>query len=178
MVDFRAGGETFDGVGVDIEDLSVIDVDVRNARLVNLSARLAAANPQVAIGAIVLPPVVTDVLNTAYWPRFPWRELAPHYEVWLPMAYWSNRAGDPVWHDAERYTRENISRVRDHLGDPCAPISVIGGFGDTVTASEYAGMARAAAGERAIGVSVFDWATTPTATWPELRGYTAEPCSP
>jgi hypothetical protein len=173
MIDFRAGGRGFDAVGVDIEDLSVADVDLRNARLVDLSARLAAANPRVAIGAIVLPPVVTDVLNTAYWPRFPWRELAPHYEVWLPMAYWSNRADDPPWHDAHRYTGENIRRLRAHLGDPCAVVSVIGGYGDAVPATAYAGMARAASDEAAIGVSVFDWTTTPPSAWPQLSGYDA-----
>jgi hypothetical protein len=176
MVDFRAEGQGFDAVGVDIEDLSVADVDLRNARLVDLSARFAAANPGVAIGAIVLPPVVTDVLNTAYWPRFPWRDLAPHYEVWLPMAYWSNRADDPPWHDAYRYTRENVQRLRDHLGEPCAAVSVIGGFGETVPASDYAAMARAAGDEHAIGVSVFDWTTTPPAAWPELQDYRSAGC--
>jgi alkylhydroperoxidase family enzyme len=37
MTDFRAAGQSFDAVAVDIEDLSVADVDVRNARLVDLS---------------------------------------------------------------------------------------------------------------------------------------------
>ena len=53
----------------------------------------------------MLPPVVTDVLNTAYWPDFPWRELRDLYDVWLPMAYWSNRSEegftDPHWYVSE-----------------------------------------------------------------------------
>jgi hypothetical protein len=175
MVDFRASGHAFDAIGVDIEDLTVTDVDERNERLVDLSARFAEANPDVALGAIVLPPVVIDVLNTEYWPEFPWRELAPHYDVWLPMAYWSNRT-DPVWSEADRYTSENIRRVRKHLGEPCAPVSVIGGYGETELAADYAGMASAAAEESAVGVSIFDWTTTDPGAWPELRDYEAPDC--
>jgi hypothetical protein len=176
MVDFRAAGQAFDAVGVDIEDLSVADVDLRNARLVDLSARLAAAAPTTTLGAIVLPPVVTDVLNTAYWPRFPWRQLAPLYQVWMPMAYWSNRTAASGWRDAARYTTENIARVRGNLGEPCAAVSVIGGFGADLPASDYAAMSRAAAGQGAIGVSVFDWTTTPAASWPPLRDYAVRGC--
>ncbi|SEO83630.1 LGFP repeat-containing protein [Trujillonella endophytica] len=176
MVDFRAGGQAFDAVAVDIEDLSVADVDLRNARLVDLSVRLAAAAPTTTLGAIVLPPVVTDVLNTAYWPRFPWRQLAPHYQVWMPMAYWSNRTAASGWRDAYRYTSENIARVRAHLGEPCAAVSVIGGFGVDLPAADYAAMARAAADQGAIGVSVFDWTTTPAASWPPLRDYAVRGC--
>ncbi len=176
MVDFRASGQAFDAVAVDIEDLTVTDVDLRNARLVDLSARLAAYAPTTTLGAIVLPPVVTDVLNTSYWPRFPWRQLAPHYQVWLPMAYWSNRTAASGWRDAYRYTSENVARVRGNLGEPCAAVSVIGGFGVGIPASDYTAMARAAADQGAIGVSVWDWATTPAASWPPLRDYAVRGC--
>ena len=117
MIDFRASGQAFDGIGVDIEDLSVTDVDTRNARLVDLSARLFAADPTVTLSAIVLPPVVTDVLNTAYWPRFPWRQLAGYYQVWMPMAYWSNRT-DAYYSDPWRYTAENIRGRGRTSGSP------------------------------------------------------------
>lgn len=176
IADFRASGQAFDAVAVDIEDLSVTDVDVRNARLVDLSARLAAASPTTTLGAIVLPPVVTDVINPAYWPRFPWRQLAPHYQVWLPMAYWSNRTPQSGWRDAYQYTSENISRVRANLGESCAAVSVIGGFGEELPASDYAAMARAAADQGAVGVSIFDWTTTPAAAWPTVRDYAVRGC--
>jgi hypothetical protein len=176
MVDFRASGQAFDAVAVDIEDLSVADVDTRNARLVDLSTRLAAVAPSVTLGAIVLPPVVTDVLSPTYWPRFPWRQLAPLYQVWLPMAYWSNRTAASGWRDAYRYTSENVTRVRGNLGEPCAAVSVIGGFGADLPASDYAAMARAAADRGAVGVSVFDWTTTPAPSWPPLRDYAVRGC--
>ncbi|WP_029432365.1 LGFP repeat-containing protein [Blastococcus sp. URHD0036] len=176
MVDFRAAGQGFDAVAVDIEDLTVTDVDLRNARLVDLSTRLAAYAPTTTLGAIVLPPVATDVLNPTYWPRFPWRELAPLYQVWMPMAYWSNRTAASGWRDAYRYTSENIARVRSDLGEPCAAVSVIGGFGTDIPASDYAAMARAAADRGAIGVSIWDWNTTPAASWPPVRDYAVRGC--
>jgi hypothetical protein len=176
MAAFRAGGHAFDALAVDIEDRTVVDVDVRNAALVDLSARLRGVAPGVTLGAIVLPPVVTEVLSPTYWPRFPWRQLGPLYQVWLPMAYWSNRTADSPYRDAYRYTSENIARVRADLGEPCAAVSVVGGFGSAVTGEEYAAMARAAADQGAAGVSVFDWATTPASAWPPLRGYDVRGC--
>jgi hypothetical protein len=170
IADFRAGGQAFDAVAVDIEDRTVTDVDLRNARLVDLSQRLYSALPSVTLGAIVLPPVVTDVINPAYWPRFPWAQLSGLYQVWQPMAYWSNRT-DATWSDAYRYTRENIIRTRSNLGEPCAAVSVIGGFGTTELAADYSGMARAATETGSVGVSVFDWTTTLPEAWPVLRGY-------
>jgi hypothetical protein len=170
IADFRSGGQAFDAVAVDIEDRTVADVDLRNARLVDLSRQLYAALPGVTLGAIVLPPVVTDVLSPTYWPRFPWTQLSGLYQVWMPMAYWSNRT-DATWSDAYRYTRENILRTRTNLGEFCPVVSVIGGFGTTETAADYAGMARAAAETGAVGVSIFDWTTTPPASWPPVRGY-------
>ena len=175
MVDFRASGQAFDGIAVDIEDLSVADADARNAALIDLSTRLYAAAPNVPLGAIVLPPVVTDVLNTSYWPNFPWHQLSGLYQVWLPMAYWSNRT-DPTYSDPYRYTAENISRTRGDLGEQCAAVSVVGGFGTTETAQDYAAMVQAATAQGAVGVSIFDWTTTPAAVWPVVRGYDVRGC--
>ncbi|MCZ2857841.1 hypothetical protein [Blastococcus sp. VKM Ac-2987] len=176
IADFRADGHAFDAVAVDIEDRTVADVDLRNARLVDLSRRLYDALPGVTLGAIVLPPVVTDVISPSYWPRFPWQQLAGLYQVWLPMAYWSNRT-DATWSDAYRYTRENITRLRANLGEPCAAVATIGGFGTTETATDYGGMVRAAAETGAVGVSVFDWTTTLADTWPVVRDYDVRgPC--
>lgn len=172
---FRAEGQGFDALAVDIEFTDAVELTPRNAALVDLSRRLRAALPDVELGAIVLPPVVTDVLNTAYWPHFPWRQLHDLYDVWLPMAYWSNRS-DEEFADPYRYVSENIARLRRHLGDPCAPVSVIGGYDEQETADDYRAMARAATEQHAIGVSVWDWPTTPPSAWPALRGYGIAGC--
>jgi hypothetical protein len=160
---------------VDIEFTGAVELAPRNAALIDLSRQLRTALPDTQLGAIVLPPVVADVLNTAYWPDFPWAELSDLYDVWLPMAYWSNRSEqgftDPHW-----YVGENIARVRRHLGNPCAVVSVIGGYDVQETAEDYAAMARAAAEQRAIGISVWDWPTTPPSAWPAVRGYDVVGC--
>lgn len=58
--------------------------------------------PDVELGAIGLPSVVTEMLNTAFWPDPPWRELSDRSDVWSRMAYWSNRSEegftDPHWY--------------------------------------------------------------------------------
>jgi hypothetical protein len=172
---FRADGEGFDAVALDIEFTDTVEVVPRNAALIALSRQLRAALPDVELGAIVMPPVVTDVLNTAYWPDFPWRELRDLYDVWLPMAYWSNRSEegftDPHW-----YVSENIARVRRNLDDPCAVVSVIGGYDLQETAADFLAMVRAANEQQAIGVSVWDWPTTPQSAWPVLEDYSGAGC--
>jgi hypothetical protein len=175
MLDFRASGEGFDAVAVDIEFTEDAELGPRNAALVDLSRRLREAAPDVVLGAIVLPPVVTDVLNPGYWPDFPWAEIRDSYDVWLPMAYWSNRT-EPEWSDAYRYVGENVARLRAHLGDDCAVVSVVGGYDSAETAADYAGMARAAAEQGAVGVSIYDWPTTPAEAWPAVTGYDAPRC--
>jgi hypothetical protein len=172
---FRADGQGFDALAVDIEFTDSVELAPRNERLIELSRQLRAALPGVELGAVVLPPVVTDVLNTAYWPQFPWRELRDLYDVWLPMAYWSNRS-EEGFTDPYRYVGENIARVREHLGDPCAVVSVIGGYDLAETVDDFAAMARAATEQQAIGVSVWDWPTTPPSAWPPLRGYDVAGC--
>ena len=43
-------------------------------------------------------------------------ELAPLYDIWLPMSYQSDRKADSGYRDAYRYAAENIDRMRAHLG--------------------------------------------------------------
>ena len=137
MRDFRSGEQGFDGVAVDIEwTAGVTDTARRNAALVELSRRFRAETGM-AIGAIVLPPVLLEVVNRDYWPAFPWQALAPYYDVWLPMSYWTDRTTASGYNDAYRYTAENIARIRTNLGLPNAAVHVIGGVGGSSTAEQY-----------------------------------------
>ncbi|MGH9186079.1 MAG: hypothetical protein ACRD0U_09740, partial [Acidimicrobiales bacterium] len=130
-----------DGLAVDIEYRSgAFDVTERNRRLVELSANLRAALPGQVLGAIVLPPVVMEDINPDYWPGFPWAELAPWYDVWLPMSYWTNRATSSGWRDGYGYTAANIDRVRANLGQPGAAVHTIGGIGDASSEADVNGM--------------------------------------
>ncbi len=159
-----------DAVAVDIESRDVADHSERNERLVELSRRVRQALPDMALGAIVFPPVVMEVINTSFWPGFPWDELAPYYDVWVPMAYQSFRTDASGYRDGYRYTAENIDRLRAHVGDD-AVVHTVGGIADVTSAADVDGMV-AAAGERgAIGGSLYDWRTTSADLWDELRAF-------
>jgi hypothetical protein len=168
---FRSGGQRFDGIALDIEWTSdVKDVAARNAALLRLSKAARAAVGSLPLGAVVLEPVLLEEVNAQYWPDFPWRRARPFYDAWLPMSYWTNRSSSSEWKDAERYTAENVRRVRKNLGDPDAAVHVIGGIGDSAGAGDYLGFVRAARARSAIGWSVYDYVTTSTSAWPTLRG--------
>jgi len=157
-----ASGHRFDSVALDIEwRNSVPDNATRSAQLVALSSRLRGAASQSGrlVGAIVMPPVVTDVINPSFWPGFPWHQMAPYYDVWLPMSYWSNRS-DPTYSDAYRYTFDNIRLLRQDLGNANAVVHAIGGIGNASNADDYRGFMRACNEQGVSGRSVYDWATT------------------
>lgn len=157
---FEVSGHRFDGVAVDIEwTRAVPDARERSDRLVELSERLRAEVGDDPLGAIVLPPVQTEDVNRRMWPRFPWEELAPLYDVWLPMGYWTDRRASSGWRDAEVYTAENVDRVRANLGDEDALVHPIGGIADDATAEDMSRFAGTLGGVDAIGASVYDWAT-------------------
>lgn len=160
-----------DGLAVDIEARNVTDVAERNRRLVQLSADLRAALPGRTLGGIVLPPVVMEEVNRNYWPNFPWREIAPYYDVWQTMGYWTDRKPSSGWSDAYAYTMENVLRLRRNLGLPNAPVHPIGGIGHRTTPEDLAGFHRAAVESVCLGGSLYDWRTTGAALWPGLRPF-------
>ena len=167
---FSVLGRRFDGLAVDIEwnrdDLGAIE---RSDRLVNLSDRLRRTVGDDPLGAIVMPPVITDEINLAYWPGFPWAEVAPLYDVWLPMGYWSFRSEEHA--DPAFYVAQNIRRLRADLGDPEALVHAIGGIGAAdgsalvdpgeplATIDDLAPFVGALVAEGAVGGSIYDWAT-------------------
>lgn len=160
-------------IGVDIESKAVADHDERSRRMVDLSLRLRAALPDTPISAITLPNVVTDVINPAYWPRFPWLELAPLYDVWQPMSYWTNRKSDSPYRNAETYTRENIERLRTQLNLPDAVVSPAGGIGDQTTVADIEGFRRAIKATGSIGGSLYDWSTQKPDSYAPMRALRA-----
>jgi hypothetical protein len=158
--DFEVLGHRFDGVAVDIEwTEGVPDHGQRSAALVELSERLRDATAGDPLGAIVLPPVQIEVVNTRKWPDFPWRDLEPLYDVWLPMAYWTERRADSGLRDARTYSRENVRRLRRNLDDADARIHVIGGIGDEVDEHQATRFARTLVDVDAFGGSIYDWNT-------------------
>jgi hypothetical protein len=148
-----------DAVAIDIESKQIGEVGERNRRLIELSGAVRAALPDVALGAIPFPPVVMEVVNPNFWPGFPWRELAPFYDVWLPMSYQSDRRAESGYRDAYRYTAENIDRMRANIGFP-VPVHSIGGIADATSEGDVLAMLQACVERGCIGGSLYDWRTT------------------
>ena len=158
ILDFEASGHRFDGIGIDIEWTEAVPDDgERNERLVQLSARIDELAGDVPVAAIVLPAVQIEVVNPRYWPAFPYRRLAPYYDVWMPMAYWTFR--DDPYGDGGLFVTESVDRLRNNLGDPDALVAPIGGIGDLVTEQDVTLFAEGLAEVGAIGGSYYDWAT-------------------
>jgi hypothetical protein len=168
---FRFGGERFDGLALDIEWLDdVPDPTFRSAALVDLSNRVRElVGERYAVGAIVLEPILLEVVNPDLWPDFPWRDVSSLYDVWLPMTYWTNRRPESGYREGFAYTEENVRRLRANLDEDDARVHTIGGIGDGASALDYEGFVRASREQHAIGWSVYDYNTVVSSAWPRLR---------
>ena len=160
-----------EGVGVDIEDRRVADPAERSRRLVEVSAGVRAGLPGKPLGAIPLPAVVMEEINKSSWPGFPYREMAPYYDAWLPMDYWTFRTSSSGWRDAYRYTVENVRRLRTNVGRADLPVHPIGGLAEASSAADYDAFYRGAVDTASIGGSVYDWRTTSSDAWPALQRF-------
>jgi hypothetical protein len=159
-----------DGFGLDIESVLLADEAERGRRAVQLAADLRADLPGEVLGAIVLPPVVTEVYGT-YWGTFPWDALAPSVDVWLTMGYWTNRTVESGWRDAAVYTGTNVDLLREATGDADAVVHPVGGVacceGPTAptTVADVEAFLEAARERGAVGASLYDFVTMPEELW-------------
>ncbi|MCP3913030.1 MAG: hypothetical protein GY713_19010 [Actinomycetia bacterium] len=153
-------GHRFDGVALDIEYInSVPDVTRRNGRLMRLSAKVDAAAGEMPVGAIVLPPVQIEIVGTEFWPHFPWQSISPHYDIWLPMSYWTFRNTDSEWYSGYTYNETSTRLLRENIDDPDALVHGIGGIGDTATPAQYSDFVDSLVDTESIGGSIYDWNT-------------------
>lgn len=168
--DFEYEGHRFDGIGVDIEFRGAVPNDAeRNQRLVELSRRLRQEVGTEALAAIVLPPVLIEVVHPGYWPNFPWAELSSVYDVWMPMAYWTDVKARTGYRNGHRFTAESIARLRANLGNAAAQVHPIGGVANLATDEDYQGFVQAAGEHGAIGLSMYDYTTTTASGWQVLH---------
>ena len=175
LFDFRAGPrkrDKFDAIALDVEwTTDVPDVAERNNRAVSLFERTRAlVGERMAIGAIIYPPTQLEVLNQALWPAFPYTRVGEWADVWMPMAYFTFRSGE--LRGADTYTLDSVRRLRNNLGDQHAIVHPIGGIADLMKTSDYRAFVRSAQQLGAIGWSVYDYNTTATSAWPQLRAGT------
>lgn len=168
---YADGDQRFDGLAVDIEpDAAVADPAVRSARLVELSRRLRDAVGRDPVGAIINPPVLTEVVNPRSWPDFPYRELKSLYDVWLPMAYWTGRTQSSGYRDGYTYAEESVRRLRANLDDPAAKVHLIGGVAeDAITEDQVRAFLRAVTDTDAVGASLYDYRSMRAGLWGILR---------
>lgn len=172
-----ANGERFDSFALDIEAGFVKPVALRNQRLLQLSARLrAAVGRAYPLGAIIPSPVGMR-RHPAYWPRFPYRPLARLYNVFLPMAYFTD-AGVHGSRPTRAYLAADVRDIRVRTGKPQEPIHLIGGISGSMGARETAGFMHAVADCEPLGYSLYEFPITSRATWTALNSPpAARPCS-
>jgi hypothetical protein len=158
-------GEHFDGFALDIEATVVRPIPLRNRRLVQLSAELrSSVGPDYALGAITPSPIG---MSPSYWPGIPYRALARFYDVFLPMAYFTD-AGVHGSKATRAYLSATVAAIRTGTGDPSIPIHLIGGLSGEMGATETAGFMHAVAGCAPVGYSLYAFPTTPRAAWTAL----------
>lgn len=168
--DFKFEGHRFDGIGVDIEwRRDVRDHAERNRRLVELSRRLREETKKVSVAAIVYPPVLLESVYPAFWPDFPWSELAGVYDAWLPMTYWTETTARSGYRDGYRYTVESVKLLRARLGDQSAPVHAVGGVAGDSRGEDLEGFTQAVDEAGASGLSLYDYRTTSALGWDVLQ---------
>jgi hypothetical protein len=164
-------GNRPDAFGLDIELDAEPDIAVRNQRLLELSAALRSwTGPDYPMAAIVLPPLQLD-LNGTWWPGFPYAELRPYYDVYIPMSYSSYRGTD-----AEKtysWNLENILQTRIRAGDPDLPIHMAGGIADNLP--EVGAYVQAVADGAVLGAGLYDLHTTRSSAWHALQALRLTP---
>jgi hypothetical protein len=165
-IDFRsASGERFDGFALDIEATVVHALPLRDRRLLQLSTWLRQqAGPGYPLGAITPSPIG---MSPYYWPGIPYRQLARIYDVFLPMAYSTDRDVSGTKR-TRAYLTETVAAIRAASGDPRLPIHLIGGLSGRMGAKETAGFIQAVKRSDLLGYSLYAFPHTSAATWQAL----------
>ncbi len=161
-----ADGDAFDSFALDIEAGVVAPVARRTSRVVRLAGRLrTAAGDMYTLGAIIPAPRGMD-LKPAYWPGFPYAELAGTFDVFLPMGYFTYRFTTAA--ASRAYTLKNVELLRERTGDPALAVHAVGGLAGAATTAQVRSFATAALEAGAAGASLYDYATTKPAQWRAL----------
>ena len=157
-----ANGHRFDGFALDIEAYLVDNLAVRNRRLGALSRRLrTTVRADYALGAI-LPEA-----NASYWADFPYDVVGRHYDVFLPMAYYTFRAHG--YANVRRWLGANIREIRREIGRT-APVHVIGGVSEGSSDREVRALVHEARHRNTVGASMYSWRDATRGHWRELKG--------
>ena len=167
MLAFRsATGGAFDGIALDIESTKVRNVALRSSRAVALTRQVRQAAGDVPLAVIPFNPRGLERRPTT-WPRFPWVRLAACVDAFVPMVY---TGGSMKGFDATYgYVTRALRLLRAQTGNPDVQIHVAGGVADRLGSDELAGFVAAVGDDGGtIGLSLYDWMTTPPRAWKAL----------
>ena len=161
-IDFMTDtGGRFDSFAMDIESTEVDDIDRRNERMLRLSRRVR----NYVGGAYAMAAIVPEA-GALYWPSFPYASVANHYDLFMPMGYFTYRVRGRA--AVRRYTRANIDAVRSGTGDATFPVHAIGGIAGRSRSGEVRAYVKAVQGRGALGGSLYDLPITTKREWREL----------
>ncbi|MGH3110900.1 MAG: hypothetical protein ACRDQT_08285 [Gaiellaceae bacterium] len=164
MLSFRtANGQAFDGIALNVEGTRLRNVALRSRRAVDLTRRIRREAGDIPLAIVPFNPRGLERRPTT-WPRFPWAELAQSADAFAPMIY---TGGAYTGFDATYgYVTRAIRLLRTHTQNPDVAIHVAGGVANRLGREELEGFAAAVADDgRTIGVSLYDWETTPAGHW-------------
>jgi hypothetical protein len=167
MLSFRTPtGSAFDGVALDVESTKLGNITLRSRRAVALASELHDAAGDTPLAIVPFNPRGLE-RRPATWPRFPWAELADSADAFAPMVY---TGGALKGFDATYgYVTRALRLLRANTGRPDVPIHVAGGVADRLGQEELAGFVAAVSDDgETIGVSLYDWMTTPPRAWKAL----------
>ena len=160
-----ATGERFNGFALDVEATLVKSLNLRDRRLLALSARIRySVSRRYWLGAITPSPVG---MSPYYWPDIPYSALTRYYKAFLPMAYSSLR-GIHGSGGTRAYLAATVSQIRAASGDASFPIHLIGGLTGSLGGKEMAGFMRAVARTQLAGYSLYAFDKTTASAWRAL----------
>lgn len=172
-----------DGIQIDIEDRAVIkEVPERNRRLRIYLSQLRGLLPGRVLTADIVSPILLDAVPDRWTypgvaPRvpalwwggpFPYGDLVATFDLIAIQAYWTDRSASGGWRDPYQNITESVRRVRAAAGRADYPVHVIGGIPNRATLNDVSGFLQAARDAGSLGLSVYDWVTTPSTWWPLL----------
>lgn len=162
-----ATGGTFDGFALDIESSAVKRATTRTARVLAVSRSLrAAVGADYPLGAIIPSPRGMQI-KPAYWPAFPYAQLAGIYDVFLPMVYWTYSVKGPD--SAYGYLAWALALLRAGAVNPDLQIHLVGGTSYRATLAEQQAFAQLVTDDgKLTGWSLYDWFGTKPAVWKAL----------
>jgi hypothetical protein len=167
MLGFRtATGGQFDGIALNIESTKLRNAALRSRRAVALTKLLRSEAGDTPLAIVPFNPRGLE-RRPSTWPRFPWAELAENSDAFAPMIYTGGalRGFDATY----GYVTRAMRLLRANTARPDVSIHVAGGVADRLGSEELAGFVAAVSDDGGtIGVSLYDWMTTPPRAWQAL----------